>query len=380
MRSTNTLFASGQNGGKLLGLELLRFIAAFAVLVWHYQHFAFDGTGIIVVREQQPFYALLQPFYEYGRYGVQVFWSISGFIFFWRYGTSVHTDLVSGSRFFVLRFSRLYPLHFATLLLVALLQALFATLNGHYFVYPNNDPYHFLLQLFMASNWGLQAGYSFNGPIWSISAEVLVYTIFYACMRIIGRSLWINSIAVIFSVTLRLTDHATVFSDCIGYFYAGGIGAYMFLYDGGAGSVRIWRRLAWLTALSAPIIAWPFLSAASEQTVMSAVLLYAPVFLYCIAQPLRVSPHVARMIEECGNLTYSSYLLHFPLQLLIALYFGISGRAIPMYHAPLFMFFIGVSFLAAYFVYHCFERPVQALLRVRFGTPSVISGKAAKHG
>jgi len=26
---------------KLLGLELLRFVAAFAVLIWHYQHFAF---------------------------------------------------------------------------------------------------------------------------------------------------------------------------------------------------------------------------------------------------------------------------------------------------------------------------------------------------
>jgi len=26
---------------KLLGLEVLRFVAAFAVLIWHYQHFAY---------------------------------------------------------------------------------------------------------------------------------------------------------------------------------------------------------------------------------------------------------------------------------------------------------------------------------------------------
>ena len=55
---------------KLLGLELLRFVAAFAVLVWHYQHFAFDGAAIVVQREQQPFYAPLRLFYEYGWYGV----------------------------------------------------------------------------------------------------------------------------------------------------------------------------------------------------------------------------------------------------------------------------------------------------------------------
>lgn len=53
------------------GPELLRFAAAFAVLVWHYQHFAFDRVTLKVLR----------PFYEYGWY------------------------------FLVLRFSRLYRLY-----------------------------------------------------------------------------------------------------------------------------------------------------------------------------------------------------------------------------------------------------------------------------
>lgn len=79
--------------------------------------------GISVAREHQPFYALLKPFSEYGWYGVQAFWSISGFIFFWRYRDSVALGQVGGWRFFVLRFSRLYPLHLATLLPAAFLQA-----------------------------------------------------------------------------------------------------------------------------------------------------------------------------------------------------------------------------------------------------------------
>ena len=44
---------------KLLGLEVMRFIAAFAILVWHYQHFTFN-LSINFVREEQPFYSWLK--------------------------------------------------------------------------------------------------------------------------------------------------------------------------------------------------------------------------------------------------------------------------------------------------------------------------------
>lgn len=67
---------------KLLGLEVLRFISALAVLVWHYQHFYCVGDRLAdFKREEQPLYFLLRPFYEHGYNGVQIFWCISGFIF-----------------------------------------------------------------------------------------------------------------------------------------------------------------------------------------------------------------------------------------------------------------------------------------------------------
>ena len=355
------------DGGKLLGLELLRFAAAFAVLVWHYQHFAFDGSAIAVRRDAQPFYTLLRPFYEYGWYGVQAFWSISGFIFFWRYRDSVASGTIGGWRFFVLRFSRLYPLHLATLLLVAVLQAAYTARAGHHFVYPHNDGYHFLLQLFMASNWGAQAGYSFNGPIWSISVEVLVYVIFFASLRLAGRSPLPNLAAVALAIGLRQAGLATAVSDCIGFFYAGGCGALLFLrYPPGtrAGAVR---PLAWAVTLGAPLLAWATVRAPGDNAVLYALLAYAPCALYCLAQPARLGTRVGAAVETAGNLTYASYLLHFPLQLAIALAFEARGTAIPMYGVPLFLFFVGVSFAAAWAAYRYLEAPAQALLRRRLG-------------
>src|SRR5687768_15414622 len=101
-------------GDKLLGLELLRFASALAVLVFHYSHFAHIDVKSVNTGPT-PCCALLWPFYDYGLYGVQLFWWIIGYIFFWKYGAAIRSRAVAARDFFWLRFSRLYPLHLATL-------------------------------------------------------------------------------------------------------------------------------------------------------------------------------------------------------------------------------------------------------------------------
>ena len=80
---------------KLLGLELLRFASALAVLFFHYRHFAHLVGMPAVGRATVPFYGLLWPLYEYGQYGVQIFWGISGYIFFWKYGVQSNLSVSS---------------------------------------------------------------------------------------------------------------------------------------------------------------------------------------------------------------------------------------------------------------------------------------------
>jgi peptidoglycan/LPS O-acetylase OafA/YrhL len=82
---------------KLLGLEGLRFLATFSVLIWHYQHFAYVGDKPVdLIRSELPFYGLLLPFYEVGEYGVWIFWCISGFIFFWKYREAISDRSTAG--------------------------------------------------------------------------------------------------------------------------------------------------------------------------------------------------------------------------------------------------------------------------------------------
>jgi peptidoglycan/LPS O-acetylase OafA/YrhL len=119
-----------------------------------------------------PLYSAIKPVYTHGGLAVQMFWTISGFIFFYKYAQRIHDRDVRWFQFFIFRFSRLYPLHFVTLLAVAGLQAAaYYAMHKEYFVTGNNDITHFILNLFMASNWFTGIGYSFNSPIWSVSVE-----------------------------------------------------------------------------------------------------------------------------------------------------------------------------------------------------------------
>lgn len=351
---------------KLLGLELLRFMAAFAVIIWHYQHFSYVADKPVdFAGDRLPFHWLLQPFYAAGEYGVWIFWCISGFIFFWKYRDAIADRSVGGWKFFVFRLSRLYPLHIATLVLVAILQPLYFHLNGYFFVYQINDLRHFLLQLLMASNWSADSGNSFNGPVWSISVEVVVYVVFFVMLRFVSRSPWLN-LVIILAACLGKGQVAC----CLSFFYIGGWAA----MARRAISAKAYRRAvegaAWFAVVTLGVSGW--IAAASYQFVLPdlAILAYTPLLLFCISGDFGVPPAIQRWIETAGNLTYSSYLLHFPIQIMISLGFAMRGAAVPYYQPVFFVVFIAATFLAARLTYLCFEAPAQAMIRGRLLRPT----------
>ena len=106
-----------------------------------------------------------------------MFYAISGFVFAYIY-LSIN-EKVSGKEFFVNRFARLYPLHFATLIIVAILQIINWSTTNSFQITHYNDFYHFILQLFFISSWGFEEGHSFNGPIWTVSIEIFIYGVFF---------------------------------------------------------------------------------------------------------------------------------------------------------------------------------------------------------
>jgi peptidoglycan/LPS O-acetylase OafA/YrhL len=351
---------------KLLGLEALRFLTAFAILVFHYRHFAFVADKPVgLVPERLPLYGLLHTFHDSGAYGVWIFWCISGFIFFWKYRDAIADRSVGGWKFFVLRFSRLYPLHLVTLLLVALLQPVYFGLHGYFFVYQPNDMPHFLAQLFMASDWGIVHGLSFDGPIWSISIEVMVYFLFF--LMLLGTRSWLLNVVIVAACLsapgLGISGQVTY---CLALFYIGGLAA---LARRAVACVSFgWavEGCAWLAAAIIPLAVFSLARDRFDQFDFPLLLIYTPVLLFCLSREIFVPASIQKTVEAAGNMTYSSYLLHFPIQLLIVLCFSITGAPIPLYDVTFFAVYLATTLLVSYFTYRYFEAPAQKLVREFF--------------
>ena len=348
---------------KLLGLELLRFLSAVAVLFWHYNHFYKTVGAPTFVPAAQPWHAWLWPVYDFGLYGVQLFWCISGFIFAWKYARPIAAGVVSGRRFFWLRFSRLYPLHLVTLLFVAALQPWHRALVGEDFHFQAIDPWAFAKQLFLASDWVGGRQYSFNGPIWSISAEIAVYFLFFLITRRFGLSLGLCLMLVIGALAAQLAGVQLTSVWCLSYFFAGAMVALPML-EPATPEARLKRVALAASGLLIILAVSGWLGALGDRAKMPMLMLIAsPPIVFLAAQDWTWLDRWQRQIAAVGNLTYASYLIHFPLQLILAIAIAASAIRIDL-GSPLFLLaYIGLVLGLSGLVYQRFERPAQRRLR-----------------
>jgi peptidoglycan/LPS O-acetylase OafA/YrhL len=343
-------------GSKLLGLELLRFAAALAVLFFHYSHFTKMAGMPAMARNEAPFYALLWPLYDYGQFGVQLFWGISGYIFFWKYGEAIHSRAVSAGKFFWLRFSRLYPLHLVTLLAVVALQSWHRHVTGFDFVYPAQDTGLLVRQLLIATDWGPPAPFSYNGPIWSISAEVAVYTGFFLVLSRFAPGIRLCLAVITAGLMLQLAGFGWVSIGCATFFFAGGLAALA------PPTMRLKAGMA-LVGLIGLALATGLLNDRGKLPMF--LLAAVPCLLVLVGGEQPLLNRWQQLIESAGNLTYSTYLLHFPLQLGLAIAVARSGTA-PSLTDPLFLIvYLGVTLAIAGASFRWLEMPAQNWLRQR---------------
>lgn len=156
------------NEGEIRSLTGLRGIAAWIVVFYHFRD---------VFREQYP---ALELSLSFGFYAVDVFFILSGFViclsanrYFWDSGLKQ----VLG-RFYSDRFARIYPLHFAVLLLYLLNPLAIHFFSASGYVPDRYDPLYYVASLLLVQNWGMFDQLKWNIPAWSISTEFAAYLLF----------------------------------------------------------------------------------------------------------------------------------------------------------------------------------------------------------
>lgn len=389
IRRGQTVEARKRTVDRLYGLDALRGVAALGVAIFHWRDFLrLDGRSSENLDPTVlPFHEILSVLYDYGWMAVDLFFCLSGFVFFWLYQEPVAQRQIGGAKFTVLRFSRLYPLLFAMLLVAALGQYMFHARMGTFFVTHQNDAVHFLLDLFMVQSWGLHDD-SFNGPAWSLSIEFLLYIIFFLMARASLLRHWATAVAMMV-IGIAIKHFHDEIGRGISSFFEGGLVYMLFsrIY------MASWARRASLTIMAVAVAGWfmmlslnalggpaglarilgeiPALNGNSVLTRLShfhgqslVIYLVFPATVLAIALHERCFSTPYRHLSWLGDISYSSYLIHFPLQLAAALCFAY-GLMTPaaFFDKVTFLAFFAVLIPLSYAIHHFYERPAQHFIR-----------------
>ncbi|WP_372718667.1 acyltransferase family protein [Novipirellula sp.] len=348
---------------RLRSLDVARGIAALAVVFWHWQHFFMDVNPLshdnnlaAFDAASQPLYSWFSGFYEHGYRAVMFFFVLSGFVFFWLYSDSISQRRCSLQKFAVLRFARLYPLHLATLLIVALLQWYCREHWESDFAYSFNDGYHFGLHLIGISYWGFESGYSYNAPTWSVSLELGLYAIFFL-VAYLGHTTWRKTLGIAaIALLLERLHLGGRWAEPVGAFFLGGLTYY--------GSMQYLKRRtnrSDVVLYVATLLVWVGFSITGKFVFRTPV--FPLTILTLIVTEIRFSK-LFQPLAWIGDITYSTYLLHFPLQLVFvitAIELGFDSGI--FYHPATLLTYLAILIPGSWLTFHYFERPLQTWLR-----------------
>jgi peptidoglycan/LPS O-acetylase OafA/YrhL len=219
---------------RYLVLDSLRGISACMIVLLH---FVSQGhiAGLSLVKNSFVF--------------VDFFFVLSGFVI----GSSYGDRLTRGypiSRFMWLRLGRIYPLHFIVLLVFLAFEVAFALLT------PNlasrqpfegvNSPESFLHSLLLVQIFFGPDATPWNGPSWSIAAEIWAYFVFALLLRHGQRWLTPACISIVVAAPLFL---AFISDRYINVFHDGAFARCLFGFSLG---ILGWRAASWAKSIILP--------------------------------------------------------------------------------------------------------------------------------
>lgn len=364
---------------RLRPLDSLRGFAAFGVaFLWHYKQFNFSYFESNPAA--LPLYSVFKWFYLCGWNLVDFFFVLSGFIFMHVYSAKITENRISGRDFFILRISRLYPLHVITLFAVAVIQYYRFFSGKGFFQCDVNDLYHLILNLLFIQAGFFEDGLSFNGPSWSLSCEIIAYILFFYVLKKNKNRvpIFVFFIFTGMAILQKQLDfpffNPSIAKVLIGFF----IGCLTYMLN-----IRITnlsgrnRRILFSVILVFTLIIGIMVAKAGYVKIFGhwdrvMPLLVYPLMILSALNVLYLNKFFSlKPLTYLGDLSYSIYLIHFPVQLMMVTFLPMTGL-VPDYNSwKGLAVFVSITIAVAAISYHLIEKPMQNLIRKKFLTESV---------
>lgn len=265
------------------------------------------------------------PLVRHGWMFVDFFFVLSGFVIASAYFDRL-ADGFSGWRFLALRVGRIYPLHIFILALLLVMELVLASgvaggFAGRQAFSGGHGVGRLLAAVGLANAIGLSDGLGWNGPSWSIGAEMMAYMVFALLVGIFRRSA-VPLFAIIGSGALIWlamaspgwldTTYQFGFVRCL-YGFSLGVLLHAFI---GSRSVRLGGRDATQAqfAMTLLVLAFVTLGPSGPLTLLAPILFAATIFVFAVGDGLLSRALQWQPLLMVGTLSYSIYLLHAVVQ------------------------------------------------------------------
>jgi len=370
----NKISVENASYNRLRPLDSLRGLAAMGVaFFWHYKHFNHAYFEADITR--LPLFSVFKWFYLCGWNLVDFFFVLSGFIFMHVYSKKITENKISENTFFILRFSRLYPLHIITLFTVAFIQYYRYFSGAGFFQCDINDLYHLILNILFIQAGFFEDGLSFNGPSWSLSCEILAYILFFYVLKKIRKPLPVFILFIFAGMSILQIQinapffNASVAKMLVGFF----IGCLTFVINRQILKLKNRNKnLLFSAILIFSILTGVMVSKAGYIKIFGhwdrvMPLLVYPLMILSSLNVFYLNRFLSlRPFTYIGDLSYSIYLIHFPVQLMMVTFLPMAGL-VPDYNSwkGLAIFAI-ITVAFASVSYHLAEKPLQNMIRRKF--------------
>lgn len=289
---------TSSDGRRYLFLDGLRGIAAISVInthIWRLAHYGFTFEG---------YNAQLQYNHFFGSIGVQIFFCITGFLFFDQIIKKKAT--FDWEKFFKARIKRLVPIYIVAISLCVIMFLCFDTTRTL-----KSLDYYKIMRLFFFGFYGAGAGENIGGAnpgmytvvIWTLSFEWAFY-LFMPILCIIMKSTYLFITALIVSIALASTGYFSGSELLWPLFATGGVAAYIF----NKGIVAKGLASHALLVVAAALVALYFYSGQKRLFVMNSYLIVSAIFVLLIIARNKIFE--CKVFVYLGEVSYSLYLLH----------------------------------------------------------------------
>jgi peptidoglycan/LPS O-acetylase OafA/YrhL len=308
-----------------------------------------------------------------GYLAVDLFFMLSGFVLWLNYSDRLRRDGPQAvPKYLARRIARIWPLHlFILALTVAYASLVAATGELNTAHYPWAElPLHVLL----VHNWGFTGALTWNDPSWSISGEAAAYLLFPLIVLAIDwrrlSPVWAIAALLVLAVLLSTVmgwNGAVILDRDIPRF---GLLRAATEFTMGTIVCALWQRWCraprFAAALAGALVAAALLlglAAGAPETLVVPLFLAGLLLALALTAGLAGNPLAARPVHYLGEISYSTYLVHFLLYIVFKILLVDDPANVPPVLIGLFLL---LTLLASVALYHGVERPAQRALNRLF--------------